>query len=47
MGAVYSEILSATEAQGFAPPRRRVSLPKSRLVAGAAARIVFMTGLLG
>jgi phytoene synthase len=32
MGAVYSEILTATEAQGFAPPRRRVSLPKSRLV---------------
>jgi phytoene synthase len=32
MGAVYSEILSASEAQGFAPPRRRVSLPKSRLV---------------
>jgi len=32
MGAVYSEILSATEAQGFAPPRRRVSLPKSRLL---------------
>ena len=32
MGAVYSEILRASEAQGFAPPRRRVSLPKSRLV---------------
>jgi phytoene synthase len=32
MGAVYSEILAATEAQGFAPPRRRVSLPKSRLL---------------
>jgi len=32
MGAVYSEILSATEAQGFAPPRRRVSLPRSRLL---------------
>ncbi|HEX4635522.1 MAG TPA: presqualene diphosphate synthase HpnD [Rhizomicrobium sp.] len=32
MGAVYSEILSATEAQGFAPPRRRISLPKSRLL---------------
>jgi len=32
MGAVYSEILTATEAQGFAPPRRRVSLPKSRLL---------------
>ncbi|HTC82893.1 MAG TPA: presqualene diphosphate synthase HpnD [Rhizomicrobium sp.] len=32
MGAVYSDILSATEAQGFAPPRHRVSLPKSRLL---------------
>jgi presqualene diphosphate synthase len=32
MGAVYSEILRASEAQGFAPPRRRVSLPKSRLL---------------
>ena len=29
MGAVYSEILRASEAQGFAAPRRRVSLPKS------------------
>jgi len=32
MGAVYSEILRASEAQGFAAPRRRVSLPKSRLL---------------
>jgi squalene synthase HpnD len=32
MGAVYSEILRASEAQGFAPPRRRVSLPKPRLL---------------
>jgi phytoene synthase len=32
MGAVYSEILRASEAQGFAPPRRRVSLPKSRIL---------------
>jgi phytoene synthase len=32
MGAVYSEILHASEAQGFAPPRKRVSLPKSRLL---------------
>ena len=32
MGAVYSEILRASEAQGFAPPRRRVSLPKWRLL---------------
>jgi squalene synthase HpnD len=32
MGAVYSEILSASEAAGFAPPRHRVSLPKSKLL---------------
>ena len=32
MGAVYSEILAASEAQGFAAPRRRVSLPKTRLL---------------
>ena len=32
MGAVYSEVLRASEAQGFAPPRHRVSLPKSRLL---------------
>jgi len=32
MGAVYSEILRASEVQGFAPPRRRVSLPKSRIL---------------
>lgn len=33
MGAVYSEILSATEAAGFAPPRKRVSIPKGKLLA--------------
>src|SRR5262249_60738359 len=32
MGAVYSEILSATQAQGFAPPRKRGSPPKARLL---------------
>ena len=32
MGAVYSEILRASEAQGFAPPRHRVSLSKARLL---------------
>jgi phytoene synthase len=32
MGAVYSEILRASEAQGFAPPRHRVSLPKTKLL---------------
>jgi len=42
MGAVYGEILSAMEAQGWAPPRKRVSLPKSRLLA-----IVLRHGLFG
>jgi squalene synthase HpnD len=32
MGAVYSEILRLSEAQGFAPPRHRASLPKGRLL---------------
>lgn len=32
MGAVYSEILRLSEAQGFAPPRHRVSLPKGKLL---------------
>jgi squalene synthase HpnD len=32
MGAVYSEILRLSEAQGFAPPRHRISLPKSKLL---------------
>ena len=31
MGAVYSEILAATEKAGFMPPRRRISLPRRRL----------------
>ncbi len=30
MGAVYSEILTATEAAGFKPPRQRVSLSTSK-----------------
>ena len=42
MGAVYGEILRAMEAQGWAPPRTRVSLPKSRLIA-----IVLKHGLFG
>ena len=42
MGAVYSEILRASEAQGFAPPRHRVSLPKSRLLS-----LVLRQGLFG
>jgi phytoene synthase len=32
MGAVYSEILAESEKHGFAPPRRRVSLSKRRLL---------------
>ncbi len=32
MGAVYSEILKRTEAQGWLPPRARVSLSKSQLL---------------
>jgi phytoene synthase len=32
MGAVYSEILSESEKAGFAPPRRRVSLNRWRLL---------------
>jgi squalene synthase HpnD len=42
MGAVYSEILRASEAQGFAAPRRRVSLSKSRLLS-----LVLRQGLFG
>jgi presqualene diphosphate synthase len=32
MGAVYREILNGSEAQGFAPPRKRVSLSRGKLV---------------
>ena len=32
MGEVYSAILRATEAEGWAPPRRRVSLGRGRLI---------------
>ena len=32
MGAVYAEILRATELAGFAPPRRRVSLSRGKLL---------------
>ena len=32
MGAVYSEILRRTEEAGFAPPRKRVSLGKGRVI---------------
>src|SRR6202050_5668681 len=41
MGAVYSEILRASEAQGFAPPRHRVSLPISRLLSLVLRRGLF------
>jgi phytoene synthase len=33
MGAVYAEILKASEAQGFKPPRTRVSLSRGKLMA--------------
>jgi phytoene synthase len=42
MGAVYAAILSAMEVQGWAPPRKRVSLPKAQL-----AMIVLRSGLMG
>ncbi len=42
MGAVYSQILTASEAAGFAPPRQRVSLPKSRLLS-----LVLRQGIFG
>jgi squalene synthase HpnD len=32
MGAVYSHILVASEEQGFAPPRHRISLPRGKLL---------------
>ena len=41
MGAVYSEILAASEVAGFAAPRRRVSLPKSRLLMLAIRQGIF------
>jgi presqualene diphosphate synthase len=42
MGAVYEEILRQTEAVGWAPPRKRVSLSKGKLLA-----IVLRHGLFG
>jgi phytoene synthase len=42
MAAVYSEILREMERQGWAPPRRRVSLSRPRL-----AGIVLAHGLIG
>lgn len=41
MGAVYQEILRASEVQGFGAPRHRVSLPKSRLLMLVLRRGVF------
>jgi phytoene synthase len=32
MGAVYSEILRATEVMGFKPPRKRISIGKGKLL---------------
>jgi phytoene synthase len=40
MGAVYGAILSAMEAEGWAPPRTRVNLPRTQL-----AMIVLRNGL--
>jgi presqualene diphosphate synthase len=42
MGAVYSEILRLSEAQGFAPPRHRVSMPRGKLLS-----LVLRQGLFG
>jgi presqualene diphosphate synthase len=42
MGAVYQEILRQTEGVGWAPPRKRVSLSRAKLLA-----IVLRHGLLG
>ncbi len=42
MGAVYAEILRQTEAVGWAPPRKRVSLSKPKLLG-----IVLRHGLFG
>jgi phytoene synthase len=42
MGAVYAAILSAMEVEGWASPRKRVSLPKAKL-----AMIVLRNGILG
>src|SRR5258706_3120148 len=42
MGAVYGEILRQTEAVGWAPPRRRISLGKAKLIA-----IVLKHGIFG
>jgi phytoene synthase len=41
MGAVYSEILRETEKLGWAPPRRRVSLSKLKLLTIVAANGLF------
>jgi phytoene synthase len=42
MGAVYAAILSAMEQEGWAPPRRRVRLPRAQL-----AMIVLRNGIGG
>lgn len=42
MGAVYSEILRQMEREGWAAPRKRISLPKAQL-----AMIVFRHGIAG
>ncbi|MGH6827800.1 MAG: presqualene diphosphate synthase HpnD [Rhizomicrobium sp.] len=40
MGVVYREILKATELQGFAPPRKKISLSKAKLLS-----LLLRTGL--
>jgi hypothetical protein len=42
MRAVYCSILRDSEAAGFAPPRRRVSLSRGRLLA-----LILREGLFG
>jgi len=41
MASVYRDILDRTERQGFAPPRRRVSLSKARLLLSVLRHGVF------
>jgi presqualene diphosphate synthase len=41
MASVYSDILDRIERQGFAPPRRRVSLSKARLLLSVLRHGVF------
>jgi phytoene synthase len=42
MGAVYSQILAASEQAGFGPPRQRISLPRFKVL-----KLALREGLLG